>query len=76
MTFLSGQLAQLGVDEALRLGGEAVLSKNSADLDFESMHDTQIDLRGCAMIETKHSTKPLGAFDGARRRFDLVTGFD
>jgi hypothetical protein len=54
----------------------AVLFIYSADLDLESTRDAGIDLRSGAMIETKHSTKPLGAFDGARRRFDAVTRLD
>ena len=33
-------------------------------------------LRDSAMIETQHPAEPLSAFDGARRRFDAVTGFD
>ncbi len=28
------------------------------------------------MVETKHPAKPLGALDGARRRFDAVTRLD
>ncbi len=47
-------------------GRAAVLSKNSADLDFESIHDTQIDLRCSAVVETKHSAEALNAFDFAK----------
>jgi hypothetical protein len=53
-----------------------VLSKNSADRHFESTSDSQVNLRSGAMVEAQHPAEPLGAFDGARRRFDAVTGFD
>jgi hypothetical protein len=40
------------------------------------MHDAQIDLRSSAMVEAQHPAEALGALDGIRRRFGLVTGFD
>ncbi len=46
------------------------MSIYSADLDLESTRDAGIDLRYGAMVEAQHPTEPLGAFDGARRRFD------
>ena len=51
---------------------DPVLSKNSTDLYFESTSDSRIDLPSSAMIETKHSTEPLGAFDGVRSRFGTI----
>ncbi len=55
---------------------KAVLSKNSADLRFKSMHDAQIDLRNGAMVETKHPTEPLSAFDDARWGFSANRRLD
>ena len=52
---------------------ERVLSKNSADLHFESTNDSQINLRSGSMIEAQHSAESLGAFDGARRRFGSIS---
>ena len=53
-----------------------VLSKNSADLHFESTNDSQINLRSGSMIEAQHSAESLGAFDGARRRFGSICRLD
>ena len=63
-------------DQAHRVHIERVLSIYSADRHFESMRDAQIDLRCSAMVETKHSSETLVAFDDVRRRFGAVARLD
>jgi len=58
------------------LGCDRVLSKNSADLLFESMSGSQVDLRSSAMVEAQHPAEALGALDGARCRFGAVARLD
>ena len=53
-----------------------VLSIYWADRHFESTSDAEIDSRCRAMVETKHPAEALGALDGGRRRFAVVTTFD
>ncbi len=51
---------------------KGVLYIYSADRHFESMSDSQIDLRGGAMVEAKYSAEPLGAPDRVECRFGVV----
>lgn len=53
-----------------------MLSKDSADLHFESTSDAGIDLRCGSMVETKHPAESLGVLDGVRRRFGTVVLLD
>ena len=53
-----------------------VLYIYSADRHCESTNDARIDLRSGAMVETKHPTEPLDAFNGGPCRFGTVTRLD
>ena len=52
------------------------MSKNSADVDFGSTRDAQIELRSGPMGEAQHPAKPFGAFDDVRCRFGAAIRLD
>ncbi len=52
------------------------MSKNSADVDFGSTRDAQVELRSGPMVEAQHPAKPFGAFDDVRCRFGAAIRLD
>ena len=65
-----------GVCQTGRMNSHTVLSKNSADLDFESTSSSRIDLRGGTMVEAQHPAESLSAFDCAEGRCRAIIGLD